>query len=109
LTPLWRHTRRRSFFQDFLVTALHRAIPLMQMDAVALLVRKHLNFDMPRSLKIFLYQHLVIAEASRGFALAGPQRRGEVMTLRDHAHSFATTTGTGLQQHGIANTIGCRQ
>ena len=63
---------------------------------------------MARSFEIFLYQHLVVAETGQCFALAGRQRSGEFITMRDHAHAFATTTGTGLQQHGVANAL-CRR
>ena len=107
LTPFGCHAGGGCLFQHLLMTALHRAIAFVQMQAMALLVGEYLDFDMPRALKIFLDQHLVVAEAGNGLALARGQRRGEFFRMRNHAHAFAATTGTGLQQHGVANAIRC--
>lgn len=45
---LRRNCRRRRFLDQFLVTALHGAIPLAEMDRIAVTIAEHLNFDMAR-------------------------------------------------------------
>ena len=60
--PLRGHARRRRLFEHFLVTALDRAVAFEQMHNVALHVAKDLEFDMTRTLQIFLDQHMLIAE-----------------------------------------------
>jgi hypothetical protein len=53
------HAGRGRFFQHLLVAALHRAVALEQIDAVAVRVAKHLDFDVARALHVFLHQHRV--------------------------------------------------
>ena len=43
----WRNVAG-SFFDDFLVSALNRAVALVQVDVVTVLVTEHLNFDVSR-------------------------------------------------------------
>ena len=45
---------RRSFFEQFLMTALDRAFALAEMDTVAVLVRQHLDLDVTRSFDVSL-------------------------------------------------------
>ena len=49
--------------------ALNRTVTLVQMNAVAMLVGKDLDFDMPRAGQIALDQHPGIAKGRLGFAL----------------------------------------
>ena len=49
----FRHAGCGRFFQHLLVAALHRAIALKQIHAVALAVAKHLDFNMARALHVF--------------------------------------------------------
>jgi hypothetical protein len=72
------HAWRRCFFQHLLVTALHRAVALEQVDAVAERVGEYLDLDVARTLEVFLRQHLVVAEGTDRFALARGQRLLEV-------------------------------
>jgi hypothetical protein len=44
------------------VAALHRAVAFAKVDGVAMIVREHLNFDMPGILKIFLKIDGIVAE-----------------------------------------------
>ena len=52
------------------MAALHRAVALEQVDAVALGVAKDLDLDVARALHVLLDQHRVVAEAVDGLALA---------------------------------------
>ena len=98
-----RHARRGRFFQHLLVAALHRAVALEQVDAVAMAVAEDLDLDVPRPQHVLLDQHMLVAEGVLGFALARGQRGLEVLRLVDAAHALAAAAGTGLDQHRIAD------
>ena len=106
LAPGGRHAGRGRFLQHFLVAALHRAVTLEQVDAVALGVGKDLDLDVARAGEVFLDQHPVVAERGLGFALAGSEGRGEVGALLDHTHALAAAAGRGLDEDGVADLVG---
>ncbi len=56
-----------SFFDHFLVAALHRAVSLSQVNHIALAVRQHLEFDVPRAFEKFLHVDLVVGERRPSF------------------------------------------
>ncbi len=55
-------------FDDFLVPPLHRAIPLVEMQQVAVPVAEDLHLDMPRPADVALEKDGVVAERAAGFA-----------------------------------------
>ena len=57
--------------------ALHRAVALEQVHAVAVRVGEHLDLDVARRDQVFLEQHAVVAEARFRFALRRRERRRE--------------------------------
>ena len=75
---LRRHAGRWRFLQHLLVPALHRAVALEQVDAVAVRVAEHLDLDVARLQHVLLDQHVVVAEARLRLALARGERRLEV-------------------------------
>ena len=78
------------------MSALHAAVPLEQIHAVAVTVAEYLNFHMAGLYQILLDQHAVIAK--RGFRLpaAAVQRGLEAFTALYHAHAFTAATGAGF-------------
>ena len=48
LAQLWINKGRGRLFYHFLVSALNRAIPFAQINRIAMLIGKHLNFNMAR-------------------------------------------------------------
>jgi hypothetical protein len=54
--------RRGRLLDDLLVAALHRAVALEQVDGVLVLVREHLDLDVPRIAEELLHVDLRIAE-----------------------------------------------
>ena len=60
------------------MAALHRAVALEQVDAVAVRVGEHLDLDVARLQHVLLDQHAVVAEARLRLALARGERGGEV-------------------------------
>ena len=69
-TQCFRQTGRRRLFQYLLMTTLHRAIALHEVNAISLRIAKHLNFNVTWALYIFFYQHRLIAKTVLRFALA---------------------------------------
>jgi hypothetical protein len=65
--------------EHLLVPALHRAVALAQVHHMALGVGEHLDLDVARARDIALDQHVVVAEAGQGLALAAGQRGVEVL------------------------------
>ena len=59
------------FLDHLLVAALQRAIPLEQVDDIAVGIAEHLHFNMARIGDPFFEQHLIIAETGRSLPLAG--------------------------------------
>ena len=102
---LGSHAGGRGFFQYLLVAALHRAVALEQVHVVAMGVTKHLDFDVARSGHIAFHQHMVIAKAGQGFALARRQSRFEVGRSLHGPHALAATARAGLDQHGVAHAV----
>ena len=88
------------------MAALHRAVALEQIDAVAQRVGEDLDFDVARFGDVFLDQHMVVAEARQRLALARRQRVGEILGFLDQAHALATTTSRRLDQHRVADLLG---
>jgi hypothetical protein len=101
--PLLAHAGCGCLFQHLLMAALHTAITLEQINAIALLVEEHLNLDMPWLLHIALDEHRVIAKAVDGLALARGQRIVKLIGTQHRAHALAPATGTGLDEHRVAD------
>ena len=100
------HAGGRGFFEHLLVAALHRAVALKQIYAIALRVAKHLDLDVAWALHILFDQHRIAAKAVEGFALATRERSGKVFGPLDHPHAFATATRAGFDQGRVADAVG---
>ena len=104
--PCLAHAGRGGFFQHFLVASLHRAVALEQVDAVAVGVAEHLDFNVPRPRDIAFHQHRVVTKTVDGFALARGQRGVEFLRGGHHAHALAAPPGAGLDEHRVADAAG---
>ena len=104
--PRRRHARRGRLLEHLLMAALHRAVALEQVYDVAKRVGEDLHFDVTRALQVLFDQHLVVAESTPRFALAGGECRGEVCGFFDNAHALAAAAGRGLDQHRVADLAG---
>ncbi len=93
------------FFQHLLVAALHRAVALEQIHAIAVAVAEDLDLDVARALQIFLDQYVLVAEAGGRLALARRQGVEEVLAPLHRAHALAAATGRGLDQHRVADPV----
>ena len=109
--PLPQLRRQRpggGFLDELLPAALHRAVPLPQMDHMALGIRHDLELNVPGVQHQLFQIHLSVAEAGHRLGLGG--LIGAVQLLRPvHLpHPPAPASGGGLQQHGIAHLLGQR-
>ena len=57
------------FFNDFLVSPLNGALPLVEVDAIPMLIAQNLHFNMARIVYVLLDQHTVITETRSSFRL----------------------------------------
>jgi len=81
----------RGDFDDFLMAALHGAIPFEEMDDVALAVSQKLDFDVPGPLHVFFQKNVGIAEGGAGLALGLVQGVIELVGRQGDAHAAAAT------------------
>ena len=68
LTKLRIEIRRRRELDNFLVTTLHGAITLTQVNDIAVGISEDLHFDVSRRLDVTLQKHTTVAKGSRRFA-----------------------------------------
>ena len=99
----------RSLFDELLVAPLHGAVPVTQMDHIAVPVSQHLKFNMPGSQNQLLQIHLVVSEAGLGFRLGLRVSGGQNLGVVAAADTPAAAAGTGLEQHRIAHGLRCGQ
>jgi hypothetical protein len=81
---LRRHAGRGRLLEHLLVAALHRAVALEEVDAVALRVAEDLDLDVARAHQVFLDQHAVVAEgaASRLHEASAAAKSAAFSTMR---------------------------
>lgn len=76
LSQLGVNERRWSFFDDFLVAPLDGAITFVEIDSVAVLVAKQLDFNMTRIVDVLLDKHTIVAERWGRFLFWEPKSKG---------------------------------
>ncbi len=106
LAELGVEVGRRRDLDHLLVTSLHRAVALEEVDHVALAVGEDLHLDVPRVDHGLLDEHRRVAERALGLAHAGVDRVLEVLLLVDLAHAAAATAGDGLHEERVGQLLG---
>ena len=104
---LRRDGDRGRLLDHLLMAALQRAFALEQRHHVAMAVAEHLHLDVARPRDVFLDQHPIVAERGLRLALRAGDRFGELAGRIDEPHAPAAAAGRGLDQHGIADAVGC--
>ncbi len=94
---MFQHDRRRTFFDDFLVTSLDGAFTLAQVNQMTVLVPKNLNFDVARLHHQLFDVDLVVLEGMQGFAGSVAKGRLQVGLSVHPAHSFTPSPGSSLE------------
>ena len=86
VATLARHSGRGCLLENFLVPALHRAVALEQVHAMAVRVGEDLHFDVSRRLEVFFEEYLVVAErrpcASRRAEASAAAKSACLSTMR---------------------------
>ena len=105
LALLHAQAGRRGFFHDLLMAPLDRAVAFIKVQAMTLLVGKHLDLHMPRLEQVLLHQHLPVAEGRQRLTLGGGEGFSQLADVLDHLHALATAARRGLEQHRVADTF----
>ena len=105
LAQIFGKQRRRSLFDDFLMTALHAAIALEDADDVAVGISEDLHLNVARLDQVLFQQHGIVAERGCSLALAAGQRSSKLLRRIDTAHALAAAARIGLDHHRIADRI----
>lgn len=100
--------RRRGQLDDLLVTPLHRAVALVEVDDVAHGVGEDLHLNVPRLHDGLLEEHRRVAEGGLRLARRGLDGLAQLSGLQDAAHTAPATTGDGLDEHREAQLVGRR-
>src|SRR5262249_51546874 len=97
---------RGAFFPDFLMATLQGAIALAQVNRLTLAVTKDLDFDVTRSLEIFLNVDGIVTEGGLGFGACRRQSEGKLACIARDLHAAAATAGCGLDQNRVPDIAG---
>ena len=103
-----RQVRGGRALDHLLVTPLDRAVPLEEVDAIAVRVAQHLHLDMPCLLDQLLEIDLVLAEGSLRLALCLRHIAQQRIGIADHAHAAPAAAPRRLQHHRVADLLGER-
>ena len=93
----------RRLFDHLLVTALDRALPLPEIETVAVRVAQHLDLDVARLLDKFLDKHAVVAEAVARFVATGTEALEGLLVVPCDAQTFAASARARLDHHRVAD------
>src|SRR5437763_293158 len=99
------HGNAWRFLDHLLVSALDGALALAKRQDVAVRVREHLDLNVPRLRHEFLEIDGVIAECAFRFSSGCVERVTQVLGGTDDPHAFAPTTGSRLEQYGVAELL----
>ncbi len=97
--------RAGSFFHNLLLATLDRTFPFAQIDAIAMAVTQHLNFDVARLCDELFDENPVIAKAVGGFVLGGLEPFAGLIIIPGDAHTLATATGGSLDHHRVSDLV----
>ena len=105
LPQLRRQAPGGGFLNELLVPALDGAVPVSQVDDVALAVRQDLKFNVPGFQHQLFQIHFIVSEAGVGLRFGGGVSVGQVFSAVAAADTPAAASGAGLQQNGIAHRL----
>src|SRR6266481_885795 len=88
---------------DFLMTPLHGAIALPEMQQIAVVVGKNLHFDVPRARKKFLQENGGIAKGRARFALRFFELAIKLCGTLDDAHAAPASTHGCLDDDWVSD------
>src|SRR5262249_59901509 len=98
--------RRGRLFDELLVSSLDAAVTLAEVDPDAVGVAQDLHLDVARLLDVLFAIDLRRPEGSRGLGLAGGEGLRGALAFAHDPHAPASATRGGLEDDGIADTVG---
>ena len=107
-THFGAQARRRRFFDDLLMPALHRTVAIEQTQSLSVRVGKDLHFHVPGLGKVALHEQAIIAKGGARQTLRRFHRSGYLGGGIDHLHAFAAASRARLddQRKSDARRLG---
>ena len=99
LANLLGEVSRGGDLDDFLMSALDRAVALEEVDRVALRVGEDLDFDVPRAFQEPLDEHGPVAERGLGLRHGALEGSPELGVLTNDTHAAASAAHGSLDDH----------
>ena len=99
------HDRRWSFFNDFLMAALHGAFAFAEGNDAAVGIGENLNFHVARFEQIFFKINAPVAKTVLGFRGSIAKGGRQIAQAVYHPHAFSAAAGDGLKQDRQANVF----
>ena len=103
LTCCFRNTESRCIFNNLLMTTLHGAVTIVKVNNVAVIICKHLYFDMLWSTDIFFDENLVVTKSFLGFIAGFTVFLRHVFSIVDDTHTTSAAAVGSFQHNRIAN------
>jgi len=97
---------RWCLLNDLLMTSLHRAVTLIQVDVVAVSVTEDLELDVSRLLDVLLNYNVLVVETLQSFSLGSIELVMEFFLMANDTHALATTSQGGLDDHWETDLLG---
>ena len=105
LTRLLVEKRRRRLLDDLLVSPLDRALPLAQVNHVAVLVTEHLDLDVPGIGDELLDEDAIVTEARGRFRLRELEALGNLLRAVGDPHPLPAPAGGCLDDHRVSDVV----
>src|SRR3954462_13732712 len=87
------------------MAALDRAVALAEMDDIAVSIREHLHFHVPRVLEVALYVDRSVREVGLAFALGGLERACRLSRAAHDLQAFSAPTRRGFDRDRPAELV----
>lgn len=100
ITHFYRKVLCRGNFDNLLVSALDRAVALVQMDHVSMVVTKELHLDVLRLVQESLDENGAVSECALRLGSCTLESLLERLLVADDSHTTATTAIRGLNDDG---------
>mmetsp|Transcript_94283 Transcript_94283/g.129880 ORF Transcript_94283/g.129880 Transcript_94283/m.129880 type:complete len:246 (-) Transcript_94283:217-954(-) len=97
---------RWCLLNNLLVSSLHRAVTLIQVNIITVHITENLELDMSRILNVLFDKHIVISKTFHGFSFGLIEHLEEVFFSTNNSHTFATATKNCLKHDWEANFLG---
>ena len=106
LSELAVNYRTRALLKYLLITALHRAVALAEVDVIAMSIGDYLNLDMVRIYEEFFYINSIVAEEVFCLLLSGSHLSFEVLRGIYSPDTSSAAACRSLNEYGISAFFG---